>query len=120
MNAKHRKGCVIYDIATGKSIEAPNITRAAVIIGYSKSNTTRAVNSSMHIGDWVVAFADDEEKAVVKLRSLQNLGYYARADRRTKHNQLVPMRIDARTVIYVKPEEATEAFAEQWKERYKK
>ena len=114
----YSRRCVIYDIATGNRSEAPSITKAAAKIGCSTSFLGQIIRAGMNTNGYVVAYIEDEQKAIVKLRALQARGDYKRPQKRSREEKLVPLRIDSRTTIYVKPENATEAYAEQWRQRY--
>lgn len=106
----YSRRCVIYDIATGTRSETPSITKAAAKIGCSTSFLGQIIRAGMNTNGYVVAYIEDEQKALIKLRALQ--------EQRRNEEKLVPLRIDSRTTIYVKPENATEAYAEQWRQRY--
>jgi hypothetical protein len=114
----YSRRCVIYDIETGTRSETPSITKAAAKIGCSTSFLGKIIRAGMNTNGYVVAYIEDEQKALVKLRALQAKGDYKPRKQRRREEKLVPLRIDSRTTIYVKPENATEAYAEQWRQRY--
>lgn len=106
---------VAYDIATGERVEYQSATMAAGAVGCNVSWLNQVLRSRMHINGYVVGYLEDEAKALGKLRNYQSRGDYARSPRRATHNGKVPLRIDARTVIYVNPEQANEAYAERYR-----
>ena len=115
----YSRRCVIYDISTGTRGEQPSISKAAAKIGCSISHLGQVLRGGMNINGYVVAYIEDEQKALVKLRALQARGDGKKLTKRRNEKKLVPLRIDSRTVIYVQPEKATESYAEEMRQRYK-
>lgn len=93
-------------------------TKAAAKIGCSTSFLGQIIRAGMNTNGYVVAYIEDEQKALIKLRALQAQGDYKPRKQRRNEEKLVPLLIDSRTTIYVRPENATEAYAEQWRQRY--
>ena len=114
----YSRRCVIYDIATGTRSETHSITKAAAKIGCSTSFLGQIIMAGMNTNGFVVTYIEDEQKAIVKLRALQAKGDYKPRKQRKREEKLVPLRIDARTVIYVTPDKATPEYAEQWRQRH--
>lgn len=112
------RAVVVYDIATGERMKFDSVTMASGVVGCSVSWLTHVLRSRMHVNSYVVAYIEDEAKAVEKLRNHQSRGDFKRTIRRSMTPKgTVALRIDDRTVIYVKPDQANEAFAEEYRKR---
>lgn len=111
----YSRNCVCFEIATGRRREFKSISQMAAFIGCANTTCGRVMKSGLHTGDYIIAYIEDEDKAVVKLRTFQEKQNFKA---KTKGRKEVPLRIDARTVIYVTPDKATPEYAEQWKARH--
>ncbi len=110
---------VMYDIATGTRSEQPSITKAAAKVGCSPSWLGVTMRSTMHFGNYIVAYVEDEAKAKERLHQYQSRGDFARIFRKPNTKKKVALRIDARTIIYVEPKNANEEYAEQYRQKIK-
>lgn len=109
---------VVYDIATGERTEYQSVTMAAGAVGCNISWLNQVLKSRMHVNGFIVAYIEDEAKAIEKLRNNQSRGEFKRTVRRTTAPKgTVPLRIDDRTVIYVSPDQASESFAEKYRKK---
>lgn len=111
----YSRRCVCYEIATGCRREFKSIRQMAAFIGCANTTCGMVMKSGLHTGDYIIAYIEDEQKAIVKLRTFQEKQNFKA--RKTKRKE-VPLRIDARTVIYVTPDKATPEYAQKWKEKH--
>lgn len=110
------RACVCYNIFTCKRKEFKSISALAAYIEKSTANTGKIMRSGMHTGDWIVAYLEDEKKAIEKLRVFQRKEKFKLKSSRSE--KLVSLRIDAKTTILVTEDKATPEYAAKWKERH--
>lgn len=113
----YSRKCVVYEIVTGKRREFPSLAMAAAMVGCSRSFLWQIIRAGMNTHGYVVAYIEDEEQAIVKLKALQARPEY-RKMKQKKERKLVPLRIDSKTIIYVPEEKATPEYAEAWRVRH--
>ena len=102
----------------------PSFTAAAVHTGVGKMQVSKCFRSDTPFNGWYFCPADQVGEKTERIRYLSNKwrkeGMPIRGRANTKPKpKLVPLRLDSHTVIMVKPEKATPAYAEKYREKLK-
>lgn len=98
-------------MATGEHYVWDTMTEAAECIGTNSQYLAVKVREHKPIHGWCVAH--DEHTA----KMMYECGGQIHAASEAPKGKLVQLRIDSRTVIWVKPHEANEMFAESYRDK---
>ena len=122
-----RTPVVAYHLEDGQRLQADSITELAGKIGVVNGSAIGIAMRANHVfsHEWFVCKPEEEGKLRCELDKWIKWHAEQRGRRRKKESgesapSRVPLRIDARTVIYVKPENANERYAEQYRKRVEK
>lgn len=102
----------------------PSFTAAAVHTGVGKMQVSKCFRDDTPFNGWYFCPADKVGEKTERIRYLSNKwikeGMPVQQRNATKPKEsLVSLRIDSHTVILVKPENATEEYAEKYREKLK-
>lgn len=116
-----KRKVVGYNLETGERRMWGTMSACAETIGTSVSYILIVIKNDRPLKGWCLAYEEREQKAI----DLYERGGQPR-NKPTKRTPLrkpakcnkglVSLRIDSHTVIWVKPEDATEEYAEQYRE----
>ena len=117
----YKRPVVGINLTTGERVEFPSVNQAADQVGMNPSWFTTLMRQKRPANDYICAYADDQRWLDEKAEYLMRTGRYERkSPKKGKNNKgLVQLRIDSRTVIYVKPSEATLEYAESYRKQMK-
>lgn len=115
---RYKRNVIGYNIETGERREWKSLNVAAEDIGTTYSYLAHLTHDRASIvKGWAVSYPEFEADAV---SLYENGGKKERDYRRSKrmakapNKNLVPLRIKDKLVIWVKPEQATEEYAEEY------
>ena len=114
-----KRAVVGVNLTTGQRVKWQSVRMAADAVGFDPSWFTHLLKENRPANGWLCAYEDEEDKMKDRLDWCKRSGKYAKikpnAAKSTKGK--VALRIDSRTVIYVKPENATPEYAEEYRQR---
>ena len=114
----------VVNLETGERRRFRSCQHASRVIEVSSTKLLEMVKSGSIYRNWYV-FAtgktpDVEAKISAKTEFYRMNGPITRKGGRKPKGGLVSLRIDAKTVIMVTPDKATEEYAEQWRQRHER
>lgn len=115
---RHKRNVIGYNIKTGERREWKSLNAAAEEIGTSYSYLSHLIHGKAAVmREWVIAYPENEADAV---SLYENGGKKERGRKQSEriikapNKGLVPLRIKDKLVIWVKPEQATREYAEEY------
>ena len=116
------KVCAV-NLATLERKVYESITRAAQHCGMSKEQVAKCYHQDQQWNGWYFCSPDQVEAKAERIRYLSTKwkkeGMPIRTRATKPKKELVSLRIDRHTVIMVPPEKATEAYAEEYRQKLK-
>lgn len=109
-----------FDLDTLDRKDFPSMARAAVYCGIDKSMLQKYLYNDQQHNGWYWCMTDQVEKKAERVQYLSRRWKAEgkpRSRKRTGQKILVPLRLDANTVLYVTPEKANPEFAEQYRQK---
>lgn len=116
----YSKPLVVYDLETGKWSNYKSISLAARSLVMANTTLLIALRQQKPAKQrWLVAYKDEEARLEQSIAYHQEHydSHVRRISGKPSKGKKVPLRIDNRTVIYVAPENATEEYAEKYRQR---
>lgn len=123
-----RKEVVGFNLETGERMKFGSVTDAAehIVRTRASANIAHLVNKRPHHSGWLLvdAVREDELKGFVETwrmrwaKEWRKYKYRNCGARGLRKPKKVALRVDAKTVIMVTPDKATEEYAAQWRARH--
>lgn len=118
-----RTPAVAYRLSDGRRFQADSLTALAAKMGVTNTGGINIAARTRHIyvHEWFICHLKDEKNLKAEIEHWMK--WYAGQRGKCKTNgdapkpERVPLRIDSRTIIYVKPENANERYAEEYRQR---
>lgn len=111
----------VVDLETMEAVVLPSRSAAAKKMGFSRSRTDTMLDDGKPREHWFATFTADFDKIDLEAKCIyyrQHIKKFKATAPRQEKKPLVALRIDRHTVIYVTPDKANQAYAEQWREKY--
>ena len=109
-----------FDLDTLDRKDFPSMARAAVYCGIDKSMLQKYLYNDQQHNGWYWCMTDQVEQKAERVQYLSRRWKAEgkpRSRKRTGQKILVPLRLDANTVLYVTPDKANPEFAAKYREK---